>query len=127
VKIPPAISGTATHHLIIADRSEIGVFAVDTISDLCPELDGRISAWRNSTDRFFLFIIEQKGDLMGTLTASDLDHLLTGVLPELYLNLLKPSANVAFDIFVEEPDVGTIDDRIAQLLITIALEAGLSQ
>jgi hypothetical protein len=126
MKIPSEMSGTVRHHLIIADRSEVGMFAVTTILDVCQELDGRISAWRNSTDRFFLFIIE-KGDHMGSLTARDLDHLLEGVLPELYLEFLKPSANVTFDIYVEEPGVGTIDDRIAQLLITIALETDLSQ
>jgi hypothetical protein len=127
MKIPPGISATVTHNLIIADRSEAGMFAVATILDLCQAADDRISAWHNSTDRFFLFIIEQKGGRIGSLTARDLEHLLTGILPELYMDLLKPPANVAFDIFVEEPDIGTIDDRIAQLLITVALEASLSQ
>ena len=50
---------------------------------------------------------------------------LADILPELYADILKPPANVALDIFVEEPDGDAIDDRIAQLLITIALEAGL--
>lgn len=127
MKIPSATSGMVTHHLIIADRSEAGMFAVATILDVCQELEGRISAWRNSAERFFLFIVEQKGDHMGSLTARDLDHLLGRVLPELYLELLKPSANVTFDICVEDSDVGTIDDRIAQLLIAIALETSLSQ
>ena len=127
MKIPPEMSGAATHNLIIADRSEAGMFAVTTILDVCPAWDDRIGAWHNSTDRFILFILDQKNDSIGSVTARDLEHLLAEVLPELYSSLLKPPANVALNIFVEEPDVGTIDDRIAQLLIAIALEAGLSR
>lgn len=126
MKIPPGMSATVTHNMIIADRSEAGMLAVATILEICPEADGRISAWHNSTDRFFLFILDQKGCRIGSLTASDLEQLLAGVLPDLYLDLLKPPANVAFDIFVEEPDDGAIEDRIAQLLISVALETGLS-
>jgi hypothetical protein len=125
MKIPPGMSATATHNLIIADRSDDGMHAVATILEICPTVDGSIGAWHNSLDRFFLFILEQKSGRIGSVTAKDLEHLLVGVLPELYSDLLKPPANVAFDIFVEEPDVGAIDDRIAQLLITAALEAGL--
>lgn len=127
MKIPPGMSATATHNLIIADRSDDGMHAVATILEICPSVDSRISAWHNSIDRFFLFILEQKSGRIGSATAKDLEHLLVGVLPELYSDLLKPPANVAFDIFVEEPDLGAIDDRIAQLLITAALEAGLPQ
>jgi hypothetical protein len=127
MKIPPGMSATATHNLIIADRSDDGMHAVATILEICPTVDGSIGAWHNSLDRFFLFILEQKSGRIGSVTAKDLEHLLVGVLPELYSDLLKPPANVAFDIFVEEPDLGAIDDRIAQLLITAALEAGLPQ
>jgi hypothetical protein len=126
MKIPPGMSATVTHNMIIADRSEAGMFAVATILDICPEANDRISAWHDSTARFFLFLVEQKGCRIGSLTAKDLEQLLAEVLPELYLDLLKPPANVAFDIFVEEPDDGPIEDRIAQLLISVALEAGLS-
>lgn len=126
MKIPPGMSATVTHNMIVADRSEAGVLAVVTILDICPEADGRISAWKNSADRFFLFLLEQRGCRIGSLTARDLEHLLAGVLPELYMDRLKPPANVAFDIFVEAPDDGAIEDRIAQLLISVALEAGLS-
>jgi hypothetical protein len=102
------------------------MFAVATILDLCPAAEGHISVWRRSTERFFLFILEQKGAHIKSLTARDLEHLSAHVLPELYSVLLKPPANVSFDIFVEEPDDGVIEDRIAQLLIIVALEAGLS-
>jgi len=50
---------------------------------------------------------------------------LAEVLPELYSYRLKPPANVALNILVEDTDVDTIDDRIVQLLIAVALEAGL--
>lgn len=126
MRIPPGMSETVTHNMIIADRSEAGMFAVATILDICPEANDDISAWHVSIDRFFLFVVEQKGCRIGSLTARDLEQLLTETLPELYLTVLKPPANVAFDIFVEEPDDGAIEDRIAQLLISVALEAGLS-
>jgi hypothetical protein len=125
MKIPAGMSATATHNLIIADRSDDGMYALTTILEICPSVDGHISAWHNSNDRFFLFILEQKSGRIGSGAAKDLKHLLERVLPELYSDLLKPPANVAFDIFVEEQDVDAIDDRIAQLLITAALEAGL--
>ena len=101
------------------------MFAVSTISEVCSAVDDRIGAWRHSADRFILFILDRKSDGIGTVTARDLEHLLAEVLPELYSCRLKPPANVALDILVEEPDVDAIDDRIAQLLIAAALEAGL--
>jgi hypothetical protein len=126
MKIPPGISPTVTHNMIIADRSEAGMFAVATILDICPEADGRISAWHNSTDRFFLFLVEQKTCRIGSLTVRDLAQLLAEALPDLYQNHFKLPANVAFNVFVEGPDDGAIEDRIAQLLIGVALDAGLS-
>jgi hypothetical protein len=102
------------------------MFAIATILEICPEADDRISTWHNLTDQFFLVLVEQKGCRIGSLTARDLEQLLAGVLPELYLDHLGPPANVAFDIFVEDPDDGVIEDRIAQLLISVALEAGFS-
>jgi hypothetical protein len=41
------MSATVTHNLIIADRSEGGMFAVDTILDICPAAEGHIVAWFN--------------------------------------------------------------------------------
>jgi hypothetical protein len=125
VKIPRGMSATVTHIMIIVDRSEAGTSAVAAILEICPEADDRISAWHNSTDRFFLFILDRKDGRIGSLTVRDLECLLADILPELYADILKPPANVALDIFVDEPDGDAIDDRIAQLLITIALEAGL--
>jgi hypothetical protein len=125
MKMPAGLADTTTHNLIIADRSEAGMFAVATILDVCSAVDDRIGAWRNSADQFILFILDRKSDSIGSVTATDLEHLLAEVLPELYSYRLKPPANVALDILVEEPDVDTIDDRIAQLLIAVALEAGL--
>ena len=126
MKIPPGTSERVTHNLIIADRSEAGMFAIATMLDLCPEADGCINVWRSSTDRFILFVLDYNESRAGSITATDLEHLLVRVLPELYFNPFKPPANVAFDIFVDEVDAASIDDRIAQLQISIALEAGLS-
>jgi hypothetical protein len=95
--------------------------------ELCPAADGCISAWHNSTDRFILFILNYNESRIGSLVAGDLEQLLSGVLPELYSDSLKPPANVAIEIFVNEADVASIDDRIVQLQISIALEAGFSQ
>ena len=125
MKMPAKMAGSTTHNLIIADRSEAGMFAVATILDVCSAVDDRIGAWRNSADRFILFILDRKSDSIGSVAARDLEHLLAEVIPELYSYRLKPPANVALDILVEEPDADTIDDRIAQLLIAVALEAGL--
>ena len=126
MKLPPGMSATVTHNLIIADRSEDGMFAVATILDFCPAAESHARLWHGSTDRFFLFILEQKGAHIAALTARDLEHLSAQVLPELYSDILKPPANVWVDIFVEVPDDGMIEDRITQLLIMVALEAGLS-
>lgn len=125
--MPPGISATATHNLIIADRSEDGIFAVATILDVCPTSNACIGAWHKSTDRFILFILEPKDDRIGSVTARGLEHLLEEVLPELYLDLRRPIAKVAFNILVDASHVGLIEDRIAQLLITAALETSLAQ
>src|SRR5215813_160569 len=122
MKVSVGPPSTTTHNLIVADRSEAGMFAVATISDVCSVVDDRIVAWRDSTDRFILFILDRKSNSIGSVAARDLEHLLTNVLPGLYSYRLKPPASVALDILVEETDVDTIDDRIVQLLITVALE-----
>ena len=80
---PPGMSATVTHNLIIADRSEAGMLAIATVLDVCPAVEDRVGAWHNSTDRFILFIIEHKSDSIGSITATDLEHLLEEVLPEL--------------------------------------------
>src|SRR5262245_33590773 len=124
MKLPAGLADTITHNLIVADRSEAGMFAVATILDVCSSADHRIVAWRNSADRFILLIFDRKSDSVASAAARDLEHLLAEVLPELYSHGLKPPANVALNILVEQPDVNTIDDRIAQLLIATALDAG---
>jgi len=125
VPMPPRVSATTTHNLIIADRSDDGIFAVATILDVCPAANACIRAWHKSTDRFILFVLERKDDRIESITARGLEHLLEEVLPELYLDLRKPFEKVAFNVLVDASDVGRIEDRIAQLLITAALEAGL--
>lgn len=125
--MPPRTSVTATHNLIIADRSEDGVFAAATVLDVCPAASACIRAWHKSTDRFIVFVLERQDDRIGSVTARGLEHLLEEVLPDLHLDLRTPRAKVDFNILVDASDVGSIEDRIAQLLITAAIEAGLSQ
>jgi hypothetical protein len=126
VPMPPMMAATATHNLIVADRSDDGIFAAATILDVCPAASACIRAWHTSTDRFILFILERKDDRIGSVTARGLEHLLDEVLPETYLDLRKLLAKVAFNLLVDASDVGSIEDRIARLLITDALEASLS-
>jgi hypothetical protein len=118
------LSSTITHNAIIADRSEAGMLAIACILDVCPIADERITAWRQSTDGFFVFICENDGNRMASVTAIGLEHLLHGVLPELFAKLLNPPANPEFDIFVDDVMIRIIHDRIARLRISAALEEG---
>lgn len=113
-----------THNLIVVDRSESGMVAIASILEICPLADDRISAWHNSTDSFFVFIAEHANGLIGSVTAISLEHLLHGVLPELFAEHLTPPANPEFDIFVDEVVARTIHDRIARLQISVALDEG---
>jgi hypothetical protein len=118
------LSLTITHNVIITDRSESGMIAVASILETCPAGDEHIGAWRNSTDRFFLFIAEHENRRISSMTARDIDHLLSDVLRRLLLINLKPPARVEVDVFCQEPDDQTIYDRIDKLLIATALDAG---
>jgi hypothetical protein len=120
----PGISPTVTHNSIIADRSRAGMVAIASILEICPMADERISAWHNSVDGYFVFILENKSGRVGSITASDLDHLFTEILPELFADHLMPPSNAVFDIFVDEADAKKIQNRVDQLLIAAALEAG---
>jgi hypothetical protein len=115
---------TVTHNVIIADRSESGMIAVASILETCPTAEECIDAWRNSTDRFLLFIAEHERGRIGSVTARDIGHLLSDVLRELLLTNLKPPARAEIDVFCQEPDNQTIQDRIDKLLIATALDAG---
>lgn len=120
----PGISPTVTHNSIIVDRSTAGMVAVASILELCPMADDRISAWHNSIDGYLVFILENKSGRIGSITAMDLQHLFSDILPVLFADYLMPPANAAFDIFVDEADAKRIHDRVDQLLIAAALEAG---
>lgn len=98
--------------------------AVASILEICPQADEGISAWHNSADDFFVFIAEHAPGLIGSVTAISLEHLLHGVLPELFAEHLKPPANPEFDIFVDDLVVRTIHDQIVRLQISAALEEG---
>jgi len=115
---------TITHNVIIADRSESGMIAVASILETCPTLDKQVGAWQVSSDRFFLFVGEHESRHIDSLTAKDIDHLLADVLRTLLLVKLKPPARAEVDVFCQEPDNQTIYDRIDQLLVATALEAG---
>ena len=122
MKIPPGMSQAVTHRLIIADRSEAGMTEVTRIEELIPVAGKRIGAWRNSTDRFFIFVVEEaERGRIGSVPAKDLNLLLSAI-QELFDTHLLPPANPAFDIFVAAPDGKTIHEHIAKgLLATVAL------
>lgn len=118
------ISLPVTCNLIIADRSESGTVAVASILEICPLAGGQISAWRNSTDDFFVFIAEHSSGVIGSVTAVSLEQLLEGVLPELFAQRLKPPAIPEFDIFVEDFVAPTIHDCVVRLQIAAAFDEG---
>lgn len=64
MKISSGLSAPVTHNLIIADRSDDGRLAISTILEICPSVDGRIGAWHNSSDRFFVFIIDKRAGVL---------------------------------------------------------------
>jgi hypothetical protein len=98
--------------------------AIASILEICPLADERISAWHNSTDHFFVFIAEHNSGLIGSVTAVSLEHLLHGVLPELFAQHLKPPANPEFDIFVDDFVAPTIHNLIVRLQIATAFDEG---
>lgn len=118
------ISPGTTHNSIIADRSKSGMIAVASILEICPRADEWIGAWHNSVDGYFLFVLENESGRIGSATATDLEHLFSKILPELIADRLMPPASVAFDLFVEELDKKKIHNRIDQLLIAAAFDAG---
>ena len=61
--------------------------AVASILEVCPLTAEQIGAWRNSTDRFFIFIAEHDSGRICTISAVNLDLLLGTVLPELFANV----------------------------------------
>jgi hypothetical protein len=115
---------TITHNVIIADRSESGMIAVASILETCPAAAEYVGTWRKSADRFFLFIAEHKTRRIGSVTARDIDHLLSEVLRGLLSTKLKPPAHAEVDVFCHEPDNQMILDQIDKLLIATALYAG---
>lgn len=103
------------------------MLAVASILEICPMADERISAWHDSVDGFFLFILENKSGRIGSITATDLVHLSSQILPALFAGHLMPPANAAFDIFVDAADAQAIHDCVDQLCIAAALNAGSHQ
>lgn len=98
--------------------------AVASILEVCPLAAEQISAWQNSTDRFFMFIAEHDSGRIGAISAVNLDHLLGTILPELFAERLVPHTNSEFDIFVDDLITATIHDWIVRRQIAAALEAG---
>ena len=101
--------------------------AVASILEICPMADEPISSWHNSLDGYFVFVVENRRGRIGSITATDLEHLFYEILPELFADHLMPPAHAAFDIFVEGPDAMKIHDRIDQLLIAAALQTSTYQ
>lgn len=126
MKIPPGMSKTVAHRLVIADRSAAGLAKVDEILEIAPFAGERIVPWRNSSDRFIFFVMEEKNGRFGALSAKDLDDLLSKIV-ELFDTHLLPPANPTFDIVVTAPDNKTIYDHAAKWMLAtvVTLEAGV--
>jgi len=105
----------ATHEVMIMDRSEQGLLAADDLLAVCPQVNARMGAWRASGEAFFLFIMEQESGRIGSVTAQDLDGLLSKTLPELFEFALMPPVVPNFVVAAREPARQRINQQIEQL------------
>jgi hypothetical protein len=111
---------TDTHNLIIMDRSAKGLEAAKELLENCPQLNEQLSKWRVSCDGFFVFILEQQSGRVGTMTARDLDQLLTDTLPKLFETILMPPAVPGFGVAADETVCWAIYQTVEQLRATAA-------
>ena len=108
-------TSTATHVVIIVDRSAKGLRAADDLLNECPQVNERMAAWRSSDDALFLFIMEQSSGRIGSMTARDLDDMLQGVLPRLFDTALAPPATPSVAIVADGPALQRINGRVEYL------------
>jgi hypothetical protein len=110
--------GPETHTLLIMDRSAKGLEAADELLENCPQADERLSSWRASGDGFFVFILEQESGRIGSMSAEDLDQLLSDTLPNLFETVLMPPANPGFGVAADETICWAIYQTVEQLRAT---------
>ena len=92
-----------THAVLIMDQSSAGLkFANELAAGWAP-IEDRLSRWRASNDAFFVFFMEQcEGGRAASMTAKDIDDLLSDVLPTLFQDHLMPPANPGFGVAAKE-------------------------
>ena len=109
-----------THNLIIIDISAKGLEVADELLENCPQVDDRLSKWRASGDAFFIFILEQQNGRVGTMTARDLDQLLSDTLLKLFETILMPPAVPEFGVAADQTICWAIYQTVEQLRATAA-------
>jgi len=107
-----------THAVLIMDATDQGVRCADELLDNCPQVKDRMSAWRASGDAFFVFVLEHQTGLVGSITAKDLDSLLSDILPDLFASHLMPPAVPGFGVASDKTLRWAIYQTIEDLRIT---------
>ena len=107
----------ATHFAIVVDRSANGLKAAVEMLETCPQLEERMQAWHASDDALFLFFMEQGSGRISSVTARDVDDMVSEVLPHLFGSTLAPPAVVSLAIVTAEPAFQSISDCIRRLAI----------
>lgn len=116
-----------THNLIIMDRSAKGLEAADELLENCPQASERLSKWLASGDGFFVFILEQQSGRIGSMTARDLDQLLSDTLPKLFETILMPPAVPGFGVAADETTCWAIYQTVEQLRTTAGIPTNTRQ
>jgi hypothetical protein len=111
---------TDTHTLLIMDRSAKGLEAADELLENCPQVNERLSKWRTTTDAFFVFILEQDSGRVGTMTARDLDQLLSDTLPKLFETILMAPAVPGCGVAADDAICWAIYQTVEELRATTA-------
>jgi hypothetical protein len=109
-------SKSEIHSVLIMDQSPAGQkFANELAAGWAP-IEDRLSRWRASNDAFFVFFLEQReGARAASMTARDIDDLLSDILPTPFQNHFMPPANPGFGVAAKE--VGRIWTEIERLKV----------
>ena len=96
-------SKSETHSVLIMDQSPAGQRYANQLAAGWAPIEDRLSRWRASNDAFFVFFLEQcEGGRAASMTAKDINHLLSDVLPTLFQDHLMPPANPGFGVAAKE-------------------------
>ena len=109
-----------THTLLIMDRSAKGLAAANELLGNCPQANERLFSWRASGDGFFVFFLDQDSGRIGSMTARDLDQLLSDTLPKLFETILMPPAVPGFGVAADETICWAIYQTVEELRATTA-------